>query len=117
MDKILIINNDDDTMSLLKIWFERRSYKVKYTSSGENIPQLMKEFEPKVVLIDIIQKDAAIEIKNNKETCDIPVILMTGYTSRHTPLEVMVDDTIEKPFDMQLLERKIDRLIDLASLK
>ena len=111
MNKILIINNDDDTMSLLKIWFERRSYKVKYTSSGDNIPQLIKEFEPKVVLVDVLQKTAATEIKNNEETWDVPVILMTGYTSRHTPLEVMVDDTIEKPFDLSLLEKKIEKLI------
>ena len=111
MDKILIINNDDDTMSLLKIWFERRSYKVKYTSNGDNIPQLIKEFEPKVVLIDVLQKAAAVEIKKNEETCDVPVILMTGYTSRQTPLEVMVDDTIEKPFNLSLLEKKIEKLI------
>jgi len=111
MDKILVINNDDDTMSLLKIWLERKSYHVKYTSSGDNIPQLIKEFEPKVVLVDILQKAAATEIKNNKETNDVPVILMTGYTSRRTPLEAIVDDVIEKPFDLALLEKKIGQLI------
>ena len=111
MDKILVINNDDDTMSLLKIWLERKSYHVKYTSSADNIPQLIKEFEPKVVLVDVLQKDVAEEIKKNEETCDVPLILMTGYTSRQTQLEVMVDDTIEKPFDLMLLEKKIERLI------
>ena len=111
MNKILVINNDDDTMSLLKLWFERRSYKVKYTSNADNIPQLIKEFEPKVVLVDILQKDAAEEIKKNEETSDVPVILMTGYTLRETPLEVKVDDIIEKPFNLRLLEKKIERLI------
>ena len=111
MTKILVINNDDDTMSLLKLWFERRSYKVRYTSNTDNIPQLVKEFEPKVVLVDILQKDAAEEIKNNKETSDVPVILMTGYTLRGTSLEVKVDDVVEKPFNLKLLEKKIERLI------
>ena len=111
MDKILIINNDDDTMSLLKIWLEAKSYHVKFTSSGDNIPQLIKEFEPKVVLVDVLQRDAATEIKSNKATSDFPVILMTGYTSRQTPLEQIVDDTIEKPFDLPLLEKKIEKLI------
>jgi len=111
MDKILVINNDDDTMSLLKIWLETKSYHVKYTSSGDNIPQLVKEFAPKVVLVDVLQKDAATEIKGNKETNDVPVILMTGYTSRQTSLEAMVDDVIEKPFDLVSLEKKIGQLI------
>ncbi|MEP6594806.1 MAG: response regulator [Ginsengibacter sp.] len=111
MDKILVINNDNDTMSLLKIWLERKSYHVKYTSSGDNIPQLMKSYKPKLVLVDVLQNNVAEEIKNNEETSDVPVILMTGYTSRQTPLEVMVDDIIEKPFDLALLEQKIERLI------
>jgi two-component system alkaline phosphatase synthesis response regulator PhoP len=115
MNNILVINNDNDTMSLLKLWLERRSYNVKYTSNGDNIPQLIKEFEPNVVLVDVLQKDAAEEIKKNKEINDVPVILMTGYTLRQTPLEVMVDDIIEKPFNLKILEKKIERLIDKGS--
>ena len=111
MDKILVINNDEDTMALLKIWLEKKSYHVRYTSNGDNLPQLIKEFEPKVILVDVLQKDAATAIKNNEETCDVPVILMTGYTSRQTHLEVMVDDIIEKPFDLALLEKKIEQFI------
>ena len=111
MGKILVINNDNDTMSLLKIWLERKAYDVKYTSSGDNIPQLIKDYEPQLVLVDILQKEAAKEIKANEETSQIPVILMTGYTLRHTPLEALVDDTIEKPFDLPLLEKKIEKLI------
>lgn len=111
MNKILVINNDEDTMSLLKLWFERRSYTVKYTSSADNITHLIKEFEPKVVLVDVLQKDAAEEIKKNVETREVPVILMTGYTLRQTPLEVMVDDVIEKPFNLRLLEKKIEKFI------
>jgi DNA-binding response OmpR family regulator len=63
------------------------------------------------VLIDVLQKEAVKEIKNNEETSNVPLILMTGYTSRKTSLEAIVDDTIEKPFDLVLLEKKIGRLI------
>jgi DNA-binding response OmpR family regulator len=111
MDKILVINNDNDTMSLLKIWLEKKSYHVEYTSSGDNITQVVKDCEPDLVLVDVLQKEAAEEIKNNSETSDLPVILMTGYTQRRTNLEVNVDDVIEKPFNLQLLERKIEKLI------
>ena len=87
MQKILVINNDEDTMSLLKIWLEGKSYKVQYTSSSDNIPQLINDFKPKLVLVDVLQTEAAEEIKTNKQTSNIPVILMTGYSSRRTGIE------------------------------
>ena len=31
MKKILIVNNDVDTLSLLKSWLERKEYDVKFT--------------------------------------------------------------------------------------
>jgi DNA-binding response OmpR family regulator len=55
MQKILVINNDEDTMSLLKIWLEGKSYKVKYTSSSDNISQLINDFKPELVLVDVLQ--------------------------------------------------------------
>ena len=29
MEKILVVNNDIDTMTLIKKWLEKKSYKVK----------------------------------------------------------------------------------------
>jgi DNA-binding response OmpR family regulator len=111
MEKILVVNNDIDTMSLLKTWLEKKSYKVKYTSSGEEVPKLMKKFEPNLVLVDVLQKDVAEQLKKDVKTSKVPVILMTGYTLRERPIEIPVDDVIEKPFDLNVLEKKIERLI------
>ena len=44
MKKILVVNNDFDTMSLLKNWLEKKTYKVKYTSSQEEVPEIIKNF-------------------------------------------------------------------------
>ncbi len=111
MRKILVINNDIDTMSLLKSWLEKKSYKVEYTGNGSNVPQLIKEFEPNLLLVDVLQKEAIYEIKNDGGTSNIPVILMTGYTLRQNTFEIPVDDIIEKPFNLRLLEKKIEKLI------
>lgn len=111
MEKILIINNDNDTMSLLKLWLEKRTYKVKYTSSGENVVKLMEDFKPQLVLVDVLQKKAVEDIKNNGESSKIPVILMTGYTLRGDAVKIHANDVIEKPFDLPLLQQKIKKLI------
>jgi DNA-binding response OmpR family regulator len=111
MRKILVVNNDMDTMSLLQSWLERKSYKVKYTGNGDEVPQLVQEFRPNLILVDILQKDVAEQIKSSNKIANVPVILMTGYTLRQTPIEVPVDDVIEKPFNLRVLEQKIEKLI------
>ena len=44
MKKILIVNSDVDTLSLLKVWLEKKEYDVKFTVHEENVPDLINEF-------------------------------------------------------------------------
>lgn len=115
MKKILVVNNDFDTMALLKSWLEKKTYRVKFTGNQEEVPKIMKEFAPELVMVDILQKDVAEQLKTNRRTRSVPVILMTGYTVRQLTSQLPVDDTIEKPFNLPLLEKKIERLIQKVS--
>ena len=111
MEKILVVNNDIDTMTLIKKWLEKKSYKVKYTGSHDEVPGLVKTFKPDLLLVDVLQKDVIKEIENTQKDLPVPVIMMTGYTLRQSVREVDVDDIIEKPFDPYLLEKKIKKLL------
>ena len=42
MEKILVVNNDIDTMTLIKDLLEKKAYKVKYTSSREESLHIAK---------------------------------------------------------------------------
>ena len=111
MEKILVVNNDIDTMTLIKKWLEKKSYEVKYTGSHNEVPELVKTFKPDLLLVDVLQKDVIKEIENTQKESSVPVIMMTGYTLRQSVPDVKVDDIIEKPFDLQLLEKKIEKLL------
>lgn len=111
MEKILVVNNDLDTMTLLTLWLENKAYKVKYTGNGKEVRGLIREFNPSLVMVDILQKEVIEELKDDEETRAIPVLLMTGYASRQKNSQVPADDVIEKPFNLSLLERKIEKLI------
>lgn len=67
MKKILVVNNDFDTMTLLKSWLEKKTYEVKYTSSQEEVPEIMKEFAPELVIVDVLQKEVAERMKASKK--------------------------------------------------
>ena len=111
MDKILVVNNDVETMSLLKSLLEKRSYEVRYTSSKDEALEMVKEMPPELVLVDILQKDLLPLLKRDNKTKHIPLLLMTGYSLRDREKEMYADDVIEKPFYPALLEEKIKKNI------
>ena len=111
MDKILVVNNDFDTMNLLKNWLEKKNYHVEYTGHTEGVTDLIKEVRPSLVIVDIMQKDAIEEIKKNNDLRHLPILLMTGYTSKSRNKDLPYDDVIEKPFNLSLFQKKIEALI------
>jgi DNA-binding response OmpR family regulator len=98
-------------MSLLQTWLEQKNYTVRFTGNVAEVPQLIKTFEPKLLIVDMLQKDLLKQLKNNGHTNNFAVILMTGYSDRQKAEDLPIDDVIEKPFNLSLFEKKIEKLI------
>jgi DNA-binding response OmpR family regulator len=114
MNKILVVNNDPDTMSLLKLWLEKRNYQVKFTSSREEVQVLVQTFQPTLIIADILQQQVIDDLRMNLFTKYLPILLMTGYTKNQETQwnrTFDVDDIIEKPFNFAMLEYKVERLM------
>jgi response regulator RpfG family c-di-GMP phosphodiesterase len=75
----------------------------------------MREFKPGIVMADIIQQQVISDLKENEHTCNIPVMLMSGYTKMQDSLHLKADDVIEKPFNLVLLEFKLNKLLKKTS--
>ena len=114
MKKILVVNNDLDTMELLRSWLEKKAYKVKYTGNEDEVPDIVDDFKPDLVLTDVLKEEAAKKLKSSDKTKKIPVILMTGYTISPQTYTKEADAIIEKPFDPVVLERMIQKCLKNA---
>lgn len=114
MQSILLVNNDLDLLSLLKTWLERKTYRVHVTTSHKDVQAIIKQFEPQLVLADIMQNQAVRNIKENELTRNLPVLLMTGHSGRQRNEQYAADDFIEKPFNLSLLEIKMQQLLGKA---
>lgn len=115
MERILVVNNDFDTMELLKSWLERKKYEVKFTGNEDEVLHIVKTFKPDLLVIDVLKEMVAKNLKSREETKGIPIILMTGYThSKHNFSKEDVDDIIEKPFNPPLLDKKIQKCLQKA---
>ena len=112
MEKILVVNNDFDTMELIKRCLERKKFEVKFTSNEDEVPGIIKSFQPDLLLVDVLQEMVAKKVRSNARTKSIPILLMTGYTNTsRTFSKEDVDDIIEKPFQPAVLEVKIRKLL------
>ena len=98
-------------MELLRSWLITRQFEVEITTNREDVPRIVREFKPGIVLADIIQQQVIADLKENKNSRNIPVLLMSGYTKRQDSLHLNVDDVIEKSFNLPLLELKLRKLI------
>jgi len=89
MSKLIIFVEDEPALQkVLGATLEQSGYEVKSAFDGQSGLALIKQFKPAMVLLDLIlpKKDGfevLQEIKNDPETKDIPVIVLTNLESPH----------------------------------
>lgn len=110
---ILLIEDDLATIRLLTSYFESKGISCKGVVSGTKGLEEIASNPPKLVLLDIILPDyngydICIKIKNNKDTKDIPVYLLTAIPGSEVEKnieETKADGYILKPFDFSDFEK------------
>ncbi len=103
MNKILVIDDDNDMCLLLNRFLTRQGYEVAGINSGKAAIEWMKKNEPDLVLCDFKLEDmnGAELLGKIKETHPkAPVIIITGYSDVKDAVEVMkmgAYDYVTKP--------------------
>lgn len=116
---LLIIEDNQDVRDYLKNIF-KSTYDVTEASNGKEGLQYATEILPDLIISDIMMPEMdGIElcrtIKTTIETSHIPVILLTARTSAvfHAEgLDTGADDYITKPFNPDLLKKRVNNLIE-----
>jgi len=117
--KILIVEDNESLREMLVSIFENL-YEVVTAKDGEEGWQKLKTESPNIVLSDILMpKMSGTElcklIKNDIETCHIPVVLLTARTAIEHNLEglrIGADDYITKPFNTSVLVTRCNNLVN-----
>jgi signal transduction histidine kinase/ligand-binding sensor domain-containing protein/DNA-binding response OmpR family regulator len=117
--KIFIAEDNDELREMLVNIFESL-YQVKSVPDGENAFEIIKEWQPDMVLSDVMMPkvsgtELCSQIKSNFETCHIPVVLLTAQTSIEHNIEGLklgADDYITKPFNIKVLITRCNNLVN-----
>ncbi|NOZ87336.1 MAG: response regulator [Deltaproteobacteria bacterium] len=83
--KILVMDDEADVRTFIKVLLEDNGYLVEAASNGEEGLEVMKRFQPDLITLDISMPGKSgikfyREIKERPETSAIPVVVITGVT-------------------------------------
>ena len=118
---LLIVDDDDDILEVLSVYFLKQGYDVILAHDGDEAVQLLKYKAIDLVITDIrMPKMNGLSLLKHIRTKSnsLPVILMTGYELSRTELSCLsyqADAYISKPFTSEYLHNVIKRLITEGS--
>lgn len=121
--RLLIVDDEQDLLDLLKkVLSKKCECEVALTTSSVQAQELVKSWEPDVVLTDIIMPDTdGLQLLKAINAIDstISTIIMTGYGTIEIAVQALKDgayDFFEKPFDNNEISRVVKRALERTYL-
>jgi DNA-binding response OmpR family regulator len=115
--RILVVDDDPDTRTLIQDILDEEDYEVQVCSSGEHALALLGEERFDVVLSDIKMPGISgtdILLHVRRKNLDTEVVLMTAYASVQSAVEALrgeAFDYLTKPFSLRELRQVIRQAI------
>ncbi len=116
---LLIVDDEPETLHLLRTYFQAQGYQVLSAASGEEALSIVREHSPDLIVLDIRLPDidgfeVFRRLRTHRRTQEIPVIFLTekrDRESRLSGLELGAYDYIPKPFSLQELRARVQNIL------
>lgn len=118
-EKILVVEDEEDLLELLRYNLERERYRVTCAPSGEKALTKVHEEIPDLILLDLMLPgldglEVCKELKKHAPTRSIPLIIVTAKGEDAdvvSGLELGADDYVTKPFSPRILLARIKAVL------
>jgi DNA-binding response OmpR family regulator len=112
MERVLIIDDDENLVELLQIALQAEGFEVLTAVDGQDGLRAAFDSHPDLILLDIMmpRMDGLETARRLEELCDTPIILLTALSATSDivkGLEIGADDYVTKPFVMEELIARI----------
>ncbi|ADQ04824.1 two component transcriptional regulator, winged helix family [Caldicellulosiruptor owensensis OL] len=119
MKNILIVDDEQHILELLKFNLRKEGYNTFEADSGVQALEILKNSKVDLVILDIMMSDKdgyeiLKEIRFNRDTKNLPVILLSAKSEeidKILGLELGADDYITKPFSVKELVVRVKALL------
>lgn len=124
MPKILLVDDDNLTVSVLTAFLTRSDFTVKSASDGSEALQLLdgESFDLVISDVNMAQMDGITLLKTMREKGnEVPFIIVTGHASMDGYIDTVQKlgafEYIQKPVEFDVLQLMIQRLLDQTKAK
>ena len=112
MQKILIIDDDPDVITVLQLLLKRKGYVVATACNEREAYEQVESFNPELVVMDVLLsgtdgRTICKKLKSEDGSKHIPIIMFSAHPSAQKNMDDFgADDFIPKPFEgAKILER------------
>jgi DNA-binding response OmpR family regulator len=118
-ETILIVDDEEDIIELIKYNLKSEGYTILTAMTGEEAIKMAKNFQPDLLVLDLMLPgidglEVTRYLKKEDMTMDIPIVMVTAKGEESdivTGLELGANDYISKPFSPKELTARIRAIL------
>ncbi|MDO8466085.1 MAG: response regulator [Gallionella sp.] len=118
---ILVVDDDEFNLKLLKKQLDLEGYAVRTASSGEKALAAVAEQLPDLILLDVMMPgidgfEVTRRLKADARSSSIPIIMVTALEDRESRLKGLkagAEEFLSKPVDRAELQKRVKNLLKI----
>ncbi len=119
MPTIAVVDDDHEVREAVQDAFAGAGFRVKLAANGLRLVSALQVDRPDVILLDVMMSwidgfELCRALKRNTEFCDIPVVFISGKTTRadfEQGLACGAVDYFPKPLDLGALINRVRQIV------
>ena len=115
--RILVVDDEANIRELLTQEFTEAGYAVVTAANGREAVAEVRRQRPDLIVLDVMMPemngfDVAAVLRNDPQTLDIPIIILSIVQDRERGFRLGVDRYLTKPINTDVLFREVGALLD-----
>jgi DNA-binding response OmpR family regulator len=116
------VDDDDSIRSLLRQELSEAGYLTEEAANGKEALECIRKSKPDLVILDVMMPeingfDVAAILKNDPQTMDIPIIVLSIVQDKARGFRIGVDRYLTKPIDTTQLFAEVGTLLEQGKSK
>jgi two-component system OmpR family response regulator len=120
MPKILVIEDEENVLEVVKVYLEKDGYEVFVSTTGKKGLQLFSQHQPDILILDLMLPDITGEeiCQQIRKQSNVPILMLTAKSAvedRISGLSMGADDYLVKPFSPRELVVRVRTVLRRAN--